>query len=239
MSSAFTSISAVSRPITVVLADDHNILREGLRLLLESTAEIQVIGEAENGLQAVKRVKDLIPDIVILDLAMPILNGKDAARQILKAVPQTKVLILSSYADDQHVQDLIQTGVAGYLLKQSAAPEIIRAVHEVKKGNRFFSEPIAKRLSTQARKGATAHRPIEEVFNSSLTPREIQVLQLIAEGYPNKGIAPILGISIKTVEKHRQQVMDKLNLHDIASLTRYAIAQGMIRPPGSGALPSA
>jgi DNA-binding NarL/FixJ family response regulator len=235
MFSASTNPNAAARQLTVVLADDHPIFREGLRLLLESAGSIRVIGEAENGLQAVQRVKKLRPDLVILDLAMPVLNGKEAARQIIESVRQTKVLILSSYSEDHYVRDLIEIGVCGFLLKQSAAAEIFEAIQEIRKGNRFFSAPISKRLAIQTRRTLALHGSANGgPASAALTPRETQVLQLVAEGHRNKGIASVLGISIKTVEKHRQQVMNKLNLHDVAGLTRYAILQGMLPTESAG-----
>lgn len=218
-------------PITVVLADDHNIVREGLRLLLEASGTIKVVGEAENGRQAVQKAKELRPDVLVLDLAMPILNGMEATRQIVKEVPEVKVLILSSYSDDERVQQLLSSGAIGYLVKQTAANDLLTAVQEAKKGNRFLSPAIAKRLADAQRQtfasggGAPQKKPRHE-----LTPREAEVLQLIAEGFPNKQIAAELSISIKTVEKHRQQVMNKLNLHDIAGLTRHALSHGIIEP---------
>jgi DNA-binding NarL/FixJ family response regulator len=235
MFSESTKPHAASRPLTVVLVDDHPILRDGLRLLLESAGNIRVIGEAENGLQAVQRVKKLRPDLVILDLAMPVLNGKEAARQIIASVRETKVLVLSSYSEDQYVSDMIKIGVCGFLVKQSAAVEIFQAIQEIRKGNRFFSATISRRLAIQARRTLALHGSAHGGWAcAALTPRETQVLQLLAESHGNKGIASLLEISVKTVEKHRQQVMNKLNLHDIAGLTRYANAQGMIQPTASG-----
>lgn len=218
-------------PITVVLADDHNIVREGLRLLLEASGSIRVIGEAENGRQAVQKAKELRPDVLVLDLAMPILNGMEATRQIVKEAPDVKVLVLSSYSDDEKVQQLLSSGAIGYLVKQTAANDLLTAVHEAKKGNRFLSPAIARRLAeTQRQTFANGGGAPPKKNRQELTPREAEVLQLIAEGFPNKQIAAELSISIKTVEKHRQQVMNKLNLHDIAGLTRHALSHGIIEP---------
>lgn len=225
------STATSAGPITVVLADDHNIVREGLRLLLESSGNIQVVGEAENGRQAVQKAKELRPDVIVLDLAMPLLNGMEATRQIVKEVPEVKVLILSSYSDDERVQQLLKSGAIGYLVKQTAATDLITAVHEAKKGNSFLSPSISKRLADNQRQTfVTGGGVAKKSSNQALTPREAEVLQLIAEGYPNKQIAAELSISIKTVEKHRQQVMNKLNLHDIAGLTRHALSHGIIEP---------
>jgi DNA-binding NarL/FixJ family response regulator len=219
--------------IKVVLADDHNIVREGLRLLLETTDDIEVVGEVENGRLAVEMVKKLRPDVVVMDLVMPALNGMEAARQIAKEAPATKVLILSSYADDDKVQKLVEEGASGYLIKQTASKDLLTGIRETKKGNAFFSPAIARRLMEKMRE-TFANGGVMKKKGNVLTTREAEVLQLIAEGYPNKLIAAELGISIKTVEKHRQQVMNKLNIHQVAGLTRHAIATGMIAPVGPG-----
>jgi len=215
--------------ITVLLADDHTVVREGLRLLLESADDIKVVGEVENGRLAVALAKKLHPDVVVLDVVMPQLNGVEAARQITKEVPSSKVLILSSYSDDDRVQQLIEEGATGYLVKQTAANDLLKAIREAKKGNAFFSPCISKRLMEKCRE-AFAKGAVVKKKGNCLTTREAEVLQLIAEGYANKQIAAELCISIKTVEKHRQQVMNKLNIHDVAGLTRHAIAKGIIAP---------
>jgi len=219
--------------IRVVLADDHNIVREGLRLLLETADDIEVVGEVENGRLAVEMVKKLHPDVVVMDLVMPTLNGMEAARQIAKEAPETKVLILSSYADDDKVQKLVEEGASGYLIKQTASKDLLTGIRETKKGNAFFSPAIARRLMEKMRE-TFANVGVMKKKGNVLTTREAEVLQLIAEGYPNKLIAAELGISIKTVEKHRQQVMNKLNIHQVAGLTRHAMATGIIAPVGPG-----
>ncbi len=213
------------KTITVLLADDHALIREGLRLVLETDEGIEVVGEAENGRRAVGETKRLQPDVVLLDLSMPLLNGVEAARQIARDVPATKVLILSSYSDDQHVQQAIEAGAAGYLMKESASRDLLRAIRETSRGNAFFSPLIARRLlkrwqnrDLQSRAAATP----------ALTSRQIEILQMIAEGNSNKEIARLLRLSIKTVEKHRQALMDKLDIHEIATLTRYAVFNGFV-----------
>ena len=213
--------------ITVLLADDHTVVREGLKLLLNSADDIEVVGEVENGRQAVQTAKRLHPDVVVLDLVMPVLNGVEAARQITREVPNTRVLVLSSYSDDERVQQLIEDGATGYLVKQTAANDLLKAIREAKKGNAYFSPSISKRLLDQCRDTFSRGAPVKKKTNT-LTSREAGVLQLIAEGYANKQIASELSISIKTVEKHRQQVMNKLNIHEIAGLTRYAVSKGII-----------
>ncbi|PYI87332.1 MAG: DNA-binding response regulator [Verrucomicrobia bacterium] len=213
--------------ITVLLADDHTVVRQGLRAILEAEEDVEVIGEAETGRQAVQMTKKMLPDVVVMDIAMPLLNGLEATRQIAKEVPSTKVMILSSYSDDEYVRQLTDAGAAGYLVKQTAANDLLNAIREAKKGNAFFSPSISKRLLEQYRQAFLKGEPIKK-SGELLTSREMETLQLIAEGKANKQIAAELCISIKTVEKHRQQVMNKLNIHDIAGLTRYAIAKGII-----------
>jgi DNA-binding NarL/FixJ family response regulator len=210
--------------ITVLLVDDHNIVREGLKALLGAEEDITILAEAQSGREAVRLASSLHPEIVIMDLAMPLLNGWEATRQILKAVPTAKVIVLSTYDGDEHIQQAIGAGAAAYLIKQTAAADLIKAIHEVKSGNAFFSPSIARRLREQSfHPEAEAKSPDRE-----LTPREAEVLQLIAEGFANKQIAGELGLSVKTVEKHRQQVMNKLGIHDTAGLVRHAVAKSVI-----------
>src|SRR4051794_7565972 len=213
--------------ITVILADDHTVVRQGLRALLAAEEDIEIVGEAENGREAVQMAKKLLPDVAVIDIAMPVLNGLEATRQITRAAPATKVLILSSYSDDEYVQQLTQAGAAGYLVKQTAANDLLKAIREAHKGNAFFSPAIAKRLRDHCREAFVSGEPVKR-RSDYLTTREAEVLQLIAEGRANKQIASELCISIKTVEKHRQQVMNKLGIHDVAGLTRHAIAKGII-----------
>lgn len=222
--------------ITVLLADDHNVVRQGLCALLRSEPGIEVVGEAETGREAVQLASQLRPDVVVMDIAMPLLNGLEATRQIIKGVPGTKVLVLSSYSDDEYIQQLTEAGAAGYLVKQTAANDLIRGICEAHRGNAFFSPSISKRLADKYRQAMLHSRPAEPQ-PERLTSREMEVLQLIAEGQANKQIAGELGISIKTVEKHRQQVMNKLHIHDIASLTRYAIAKGIVETTPGRPLP--
>jgi len=213
--------------ITVLLVDDHTIVRQGLKALLNSEKNITILGEAQTGREAVELAAQLRPMVVIMDLAMPRLNGAEATRQILKATPSTKIIVLSTYGDDEHVQQALGAGAAAYLLKQTAAEDVIDAIREVAKGNAYFSPPIAKRLrektSANLAENAAPQQP-----NVELTQREAEVLQLIAEGYANKQIAAELNLSVKTVEKHRQQVMQKLDIHNIAGLVRHAAAKGII-----------
>ena len=214
------------KPITVLLAEDHQIVREGFRALLKYEPDIEVVGEAETGRRAVQLTRKLHPDVVVMDIAMPLLNGLEATRQIRKEAPDTKVLILSAHSDDAYVEQVAALGAAGFLLKQTSSHALAIAIREVEKGNTFFSPAIAKRVRDRSQKALA--RGGNRKKSNQLSSREVEVLQLIAEGKPNKQVAAELGVSFKTVDKHRQHLMSKLNIHDIAGLTRYAIAEGII-----------
>ena len=216
---------------SVLLAEDHVVVRQGLRSLLSAEPDIEVVGEAGNGRQAVQMAQELRPDIVVMDIAMPLLNGLEATCQIIGSGIPTRVLILSSYADDEYVHRLTEAGASGYLVKQTAAGDLIKAVREIAKGNAYFSPSILKRLLELYRESHGKGRVLRR-RNEHLTSREQEVLQMVAEGHVNKQIAAALSLSIKTVEKHRQQLMDKLNIHDVAGLTRYAIAHGVVESVG-------
>ena len=208
------------KPITVVLVEDHTVVLEGLRALLKAESDIEVVGVAQNGRKAITLVKELSPAVVVMDIAMPLLNGVEATRQILRAAPTTRIVILSAHGDDEYVDQVVALGARGYLIKQSSAEVLAQAIREVHKGKTFFSPAIAKRLGDRDR--------VMPKRRVALTSREVEILQLVAEGKANKQTALELGISIKTVEKHRQRVMGKLGIHDTAGLTRYAIAAGII-----------
>lgn len=213
--------------ITVLLAEDHMIVREGLKILLESEKDIEVIGEASDGRLALELAMKLCPDVIIMDIAMPQLNGLEATRQIRKVAPDVKIIALSAHSDDAYIERMTELGATGYLIKQTSAHFLSEAIREVYKGNTFFSPVVSKKLAHQNqttldRKGHSKKKVI------SLSAREAEVLQLIAEGKANKQVAVELGISIKTVEKHRDHLMQKLDIHDTAGLTRYAIETGVI-----------
>ena len=212
--------------ITVLLAEDHQVVREGFRSLLEHERDIEVIGEAQTGREAVQLTRKLRPAVVVMDIAMPLLNGLEATRQIRKEFPNTKVLILSAHSDDAYVDQVSVLGASGFLLKQASSHILATAIREVQKGKSFFSSSVSKRVKNRSRQ--LAARGGSKKSGNRLSSREVEVLQLIAEGKPNKQVAAELGVSFKTVDKHRQHLMGKLNIHDIAGLTRYAIAQGII-----------
>ena len=213
--------------ITVLLADDHTVVREGLRKMLELEDDFEVVGEAENGRQAVALVKELRPAVVVMDIAMPLLNGLEATREILEVFPSTRILILTAHNDGVYIKSATESGAVGFLLKQASARVLSKGIREVNKGNVFFGPFIAKLLPERERKSldrAGRSKPRK----GRLTSREMEVFQLIAEGKANKQIAAELGIGIKTVETHRERLMEKLNIHSIAGLTRLAVTMGII-----------
>ena len=216
------------KKIAVMIVDDHTVVRQGLRALLSSETDIEVVGEAEDGRQAVTLARQITPDVVVMDVAMPLLNGLEATRQISRSVPSAKVLVLTSYGEDECVAQLMEAGAAGYMVKQTAAGDLPKAIREVRRGNAFFSPSIGKRLRERENEASNngGAQPCRK--NRDLTLREAEVLQLVAEGFSNQQTADHLGISIKTIEKHRQQVMNKLNIHETAGLTRYAISRGLV-----------
>lgn len=214
--------------ITVLLAEDHMIVREGLRALLNLEPDIKVIGEADNGRSAIDLVIKLQPDVLVMDIAMPLLNGMEATRQILHAAPDAKILILSAHSDDAYVEQVMSLGASGYLIKQTAAQALPEAIRRIHLGKKCFSPAISKRRNHHKELARTRGELNTDKGLPKLTSREMEVLQLIAEGNANKEIADHLHISVKTVEKHRQNLMDKLNIHDTAGLTRHAIATGII-----------
>jgi DNA-binding NarL/FixJ family response regulator len=213
--------------ITVLLAEDHMIVRQGLCTLLRADGHFHILGEARNGREAVELARTLRPDVILMDIAMPGLNGMEATRQILAANPAARILILSAHSDDVYVERMQQAGAAGFLEKQTSAEILAQAIRAVAAGHAYLSPAITRRLGAPGTRPRTREGLIKPGA-SRLTTRESEVLQLVAEGRANKQVAAELGISIKTVEKHRQHLMDKLNIHETAGLTRYAIAHGII-----------
>jgi DNA-binding NarL/FixJ family response regulator len=215
------------KKITVLLAEDHMIVREGFHKMLDFEVDIEVIGEAQDGRQAVALALKLKPDVVLMDIAMPLLNGLEATRQLLKARPTTKVLMLSAHSDDAYVTTATEAGAVGFLLKQTSSHDVCRAIREVHQGKTFFSPAITRRQN-RLNPQSPHHTGTLNQKSAQLTSREMEVLQLIAEGKANKETAAELGIGMKTVEKHREHLMEKLDIHDTAGLTRYAISTGII-----------
>jgi DNA-binding NarL/FixJ family response regulator len=210
--------------ITILLAEDHALVREGIRALLESEEDMLIVGEAGNGLEAVEMARTRAPQIILLDLAMPLLNGLETMQQIGQMARHTKIIVLSAHNDDAYRQRALEFGAAGYLLKQSGANLLIRTIREVA----GHDSPTAAKVRSSSRdlkgnKGSHSHPA-----PSPLTPREREVLQFVAEGKANKEMAILMDLSVKTVEKHRQSLMQKLHIHDTAGLTRHAIASGVI-----------
>jgi two-component system response regulator NreC len=211
--------------IRVLLADDHTILRDGIRALLDDQADIEVIGEAEDGLSTVKMVAKLKPDVVIMDIAMPILNGLEATRQIQRDYPQVKVLILTMHENEEYIRQVLAAGALGYVLKDAAAHDLLGAIRAVHRGEAVLSPAITRLVIEDYLRWGDI-RPAD--ISNGLTPREREILQLIAEGYTNKEIAEILNLSVKTIQSHRSNLMNKLDLHDRGELIKYAIQKKII-----------
>jgi len=212
------------------------LIREGMRHLLEAERDIVIVGEAQDGRQAVQMVVRLLPDVVVMDIAMPLLNGIEATRQILAAVPRTRVLVLSAHSDEEYVARVTGLGAAGYVLKQSSLADLATAIRTAKSGGTYVSPSIPRRAPRAETAPAIGPPGPLASVPPRLTSREAEVLQPIAEGKANKQTARELGISIKTVEKHRQSLMTMLDIHDVAGLTRHAIAIGSIEGRNRGAL---
>jgi DNA-binding NarL/FixJ family response regulator len=214
--------------IRIVVADDHHLVRQGICALLEKADDMQVIGEAATGLEAVELVQTLSPDVVIMDVSMPRLDGRQATEQIRELNTAVAIVILSIHADPILVQQFVQRGVKGYLLKRSIADELLLAIRAASRGEIFLSPTISDVVMSLLLSPSSADEPKSVV--DLLTPREREVLQLIAEGYTNSGIAEVLTISVKTVEKHRANLMAKLDVYDLPSLIRTAMQHGLVFP---------
>jgi len=224
---------AKAAKIKILLVEDHKVVRQGLKVLLELEGDIEVVEEAENGIEAIKLARECHADIIVMDIALPRMNGIEATRVILRENPKMKILVLSAHYEDGYIDKFIQLGVAGYLVKHCSPGFFIEAIREISQGRQFFSPIVASRLVTLEDKKTTGKRVGQnQKRRHSVTPelsdRENQVLQLIAEGRANKQIANDLEISIKTVEKHRQNLMKKLHIHDVAGLVRYAFSEGIV-----------
>jgi two-component system response regulator NreC len=213
--------------LKVLIADDHGVVRKGLRLLLEQYPQIEVIGEAANGREVVRLARELRPEVILMDVAMPLLNGIEAAEQIRKANDQIGVIMLTMHADEGYLLRALNAGVTGYLLKESAEEDLFRAVSAVSQGKPFFSPAITQTLLEDYMR-VLKHEGLSDTFEL-LTAREKEVLQLLAEGKTNKEAAAILGLSLYTIESHRTNLMQKLNLHNTAEIVLYAVRKNLVR----------
>jgi DNA-binding NarL/FixJ family response regulator len=210
--------------IKVLLADDHQMLIDGLRPLLDRQRNIEVVGVARDGQEAAELARDQNPDIILLDISMPRLNGVDAARRILREQPHIKIVMLSMHDDRRFINESLRVGARGYILKESAASEVIEAIHAVQKGALFFSRSVRDQVLRDYVEGV---RGSDDATASPLSSREREVLQILTEGKSTKDAAALLNVSVKTIESHRKQIMDKLDLHSMAELTKYAIREGL------------
>jgi len=209
-------------PIRIVLADDHVLIRQGLKALLERE-RFQVVAEASDGQEAVRLAETHHPEIAVLDIGMPIRNGIDAARELGHSCPKTKTILLTQHEEEQYIHEALQAGVKGYVLKNQVATDLVQAIQQVSRGEFYLSPGISRSVMEAYR--SKSDRPADP-----LTMRERQVLQLIAEGKSTKDTASLLGISVKTAESHRMRLMQKLDIHETASLVRYAVRRGLIEP---------
>ena len=211
-------------PISILLADDHTLVRAGIRALIEQLPTVKVVGEAKDGREALRLVKEHKPDLILMDVAMPGLNGLEATARVSKEFPDVRVIILSMYANEEYVREAINAGAAGYLVKRSAATELERAITAVARGEKYFSPLVSAHVNRDRDGRLSADR----AWIERLTPRQREILQLVAERHSTKDIAGILSISVKTVETHRAQLMERLDIHDVPGLVRFAIRAGLV-----------
>jgi DNA-binding NarL/FixJ family response regulator len=213
--------------IRLVIADDHTLVRAGLRALLQNVSNVQVVAEASNGREALRLVEELHPDVVLMDIGMTELNGLQAAERIAREQPRTRVIMVSMHATEEYIVQALRAGASGYLLKNAGAAELEKAIKHVAQGETFLSPAVSRQVSDYIRRVGQEPRSLDR-----LTPRQREILQLIAEGNTTKRIAQVLNISAKTVETHRSQLMEQLDIHDVAGLVRYAIRMGLVTPEG-------
>jgi len=218
---------AVRTRIKVLIADDHTLLREGIRLLLSSQPDIEVVGEAADGRDAYFKVEELRPDVVLMDIGMPVVNGLDATEKIKQSFPTSKVLILTQHDNDEYLYRILHAGASGYVLKRAAGVELVSAIRGVHRGNAFLYPSMTKGLLSDYLRRAESGQ--ERASYDGLTERERQILKMIADGCTNQQIADLLVLSVKTVQAHRGHLMEKLNMHDRTELVKYAIRKGIIK----------
>jgi len=209
------------KPTRILLADDHAVVRQGFKMLLDAQPDMEIVGEACNGREAAEKAEELRPDVVVMDVAMPELNGIEATRRLAASVPRTRVIALSMHKDSVYVREILRAGARGYLLKDSGADDLVSAIRAVARGESYLSPSVSNAVLDDYRRHVT--NPID-----LLTSREREVLQMLAEGKTNKEIAGVLNLSVYTVDAHRGRIMEKLNLHSINDLVRFAVRNGVI-----------
>lgn len=215
-------LNAVERPVRVLVVDDHEIVRQGLKSVLNREG-FEIVGEASDGRQAVAQALELQPDLIVMDIGMPVMTGIEASAEIRKAVPSTRLILLTMHSENGYVLEALRSGIRGYVLKSRAAVELMEAIGEILKGKIYLSPGISQTV-------VEAYLQQNGSESESLTRRELQVLQMVAEGKTTKEIAASLGVSVKTADSHRSNIMHKLNLHSVADLVRYAIRRGLVQP---------
>lgn len=218
----------MGQPIKIILADDHTIVRQGLARLLEDQPGMKIVGEAVNGSKAVEKALELEPDVIVMDIAMPVMNGIEAAKRIRKQLPDIKILILSMYSHEHYIHELLEAGVSGYLLKDSSGPDIIKAIHAAMNNETFLSPSISK-MVVESYLSPHKSSPREDRYKQ-LSNREREVFQLIAEGHATRQIADMLCVSVSTVKSHRSRIMEKLGIFTLVKLVHFAIQLGLVDP---------
>ncbi|MGA8142940.1 MAG: response regulator transcription factor [Candidatus Acidiferrales bacterium] len=223
-------MTVMQKSYKVLVVDDHSLLRNGLRTLLETQSGVEVCGEASNGLEAIDQVKKVKPDLVVLDLTMPEMNGLDAARAIREIAPQTEILVLSMHFSEEIAREVLRTGARGYMLKSDANAELLAAVHRVRRGEQYFTTRLAATMAQSFVQEKAEGSDEAPLAGTPLTPREVEIVQLLAEGKSNKEAAAALGVSTRTVESHRNHIMHKMNFESFSDLVKFAIRKSLVEP---------